>query len=57
MPIYEYECFACLRSEEINVPIAQRDDIKDCDVCGNIRYRKISFNGTVWSPTTNGGMK
>lgn len=57
MPIYEYGCERCLTFTEINIPIEQRDNIQDCDVCGGIRYRKINFKGSVWAPSVNGGMK
>lgn len=58
MPIYEYGCMRCLTFKEINVSIDQRDNVKECDICGGVRYRKISFTGSVYAPTaTNGGMK
>ena len=54
MPIYLYQCTACEKKEERNVPIAKRDN-QDCD-CGHEMERLIRFTGTVWAPTA-GGMK
>lgn len=56
MPIYEYYCNYCMKLSEENISIDKRDNAVKC-TCGNYKYRKISFNGTVWSPTANGGMK
>lgn len=58
MPIYEYGCFQCLTFTELNIPIDKRDEKIECKICGGMRYRKISFTGSVYAPTaTNGGMK
>lgn len=56
MPIYTYKCFKCILESEENVAIANRDEPQLCE-CGNVKYRKITYSGTVWSPTANGGMK
>lgn len=56
MPIYAYYCARCDRDSEESVAIAQRDEPQDCE-CGNTKYRKLKFQGSVWSPTANGGHK
>lgn len=56
MTLYQFYCAACDRESEANISIEKRDEPLECE-CGNIRYRKISFKGVVYSGTHNGGMK
>ena len=56
MTLYQFYCFRCDRELEVNVSMEKRDDPQTCE-CGNLIFRKISFNGVVYSETHNGGMK
>lgn len=56
MPIYDYYCLACDQGSEENVPIEERDNLQQC-ICGNSKWRLLSFKGSVWAPSAkNGGM-
>lgn len=54
MPLYDYICVSCGRTEERNVNISERDE-QHCE-CGGSLAREISFKGSVWAPSA-GGMK
>lgn len=54
MPNYDYICRKCETTFEKNVPMDERDAVV-CD-CGGETFRQITFYGSVWSPTRNGGM-
>lgn len=54
MPNYAYYCVACDNETEKNVTMNDRDD-QDCDTCHRKLKKKFRFNGSVWSPTRNGG--
>ena len=59
MPNYVYKCDYCSDAddntvtEERIVSIADRDN-QSCNVCLRQLVRKISFTGSVWSPTASG---
>jgi len=55
MPIFDYRCDNCMNTEERNVVITERDDQR-C-TCGSKLKRQITFVGSVFSETANGGMK
>jgi putative FmdB family regulatory protein len=55
MPIFDYLCESCLTRQEINVTIEDRD--KQVCQCGEVLKRQISFVGSVFSETANGGLK
>lgn len=55
MPIFDYRCDNCLNTQERNVAITERDG-QHC-ICGNNLKRQITFVGSVFSETANGGMK
>lgn len=55
MPTYTYECENCEVTDELNVPIAERDN-QNCPVCTVALKRKITFTGLTWAPTA-GGMR
>lgn len=55
MPLFDYWCVDCKQSQERNVKIDEREN-QYCD-CDNHLTRQISFNGAVFSETSNGGMK
>lgn len=54
IPNYDYKCAECDKSFSKIVPIDSRDDV-NC-ACGTSAQRQITFVGSVWSPTRNGGM-
>lgn len=54
MPIYDYYCLACDRGSEENVPIRERDYPQKC-VCGHLKWRLLSFKGSVWAPSARNG--
>jgi putative FmdB family regulatory protein len=56
MTLYQFYCALCDSESEENIPMDHRDDPLQCD-CGNVKYRKLVFKGTVYSATHNGGMK
>lgn len=56
MPTYDFECARCEHEKELNVPIADRDNLYECDLCGGVLVRVVSFNGLTWAPTA-GGMR
>lgn len=53
MPNYDYSCRKCNKEFEKNTPMDERDNVM-C-VCGGEAYRRITFYGSVWSPTKSGG--
>lgn len=58
MPTYDYECARCEHEKELNVPIADRDNLYECDICGGALVRVVSFRGLTWAPSsTNGVMR
>lgn len=52
MPNYDYSCRRCGGDFEKNVPIQNRDNIV-CD-CGGETFRRITFFGSVWAPSSTG---
>lgn len=54
MPNYSYTCLACDKDENRIVKIDDRDK-QSCSTCGNKLNRTYKFEGSVWSPTKNGG--
>ena len=54
MPNYAYVCLNCDTDEERIVKIDDRDNQR-CLECGNRLNRDWKFEGSVWSPTSNGG--
>jgi putative FmdB family regulatory protein len=54
MPIYDYSCMICDDNKEIMTTIEKRDR-QNCPKCGMPLERKLTFKGSVWSPTRNGG--
>lgn len=54
MPNYSYTCMNCDTDEDRIVKIDRRDD-QHCRKCGNTLNRNWTFEGSVWSPTKNGG--
>jgi putative FmdB family regulatory protein len=55
MPIYGYICLECVKHEERNVKIDDRDE-QFCKNGHRLR-RTFDFTGMVFSETANGGMK
>jgi hypothetical protein len=56
MPLFDFTCVLCDKSEERNVTISERDRLF-CE-CGNRLIRNLTFKGAVYAPTaTGGGMK
>lgn len=53
MPIFDYECDVCGRTEDYLFTIEGRVDVVDCR-CGGKQHRKISKPGWVWAPTRMG---
>lgn len=53
MPIFEYRCNACSRSDDYLFTIAGRVDTVACR-CGGEQRRIISKPGRVWAPTRTG---
>lgn len=53
MPTYDYNCWECGAKVMLIVPIAERDE-QTCDTCRVPLFRKITFNGLVWHPTSSG---
>lgn len=56
MTLYQFYCALCDRESEENISMDKRDEPLKCE-CGNLKFRKISFKGVVFSGTHNGGMK
>lgn len=54
MPNYDYRCIICGTTIERNVAIPDRDSQR-CEKCKNPLVRLLTFQGSVWSPTRNGG--
>lgn len=52
MPNYDYICETC-GDIEIHTSIVDRDR-QICPECDSSVERKITFNGSVWSPTSSG---
>lgn len=53
MPIYDFKC-KC--GEEDTRMIASEDrNTQICLECGDLMSRNWTFEGSVWSPTRNGG--
>lgn len=53
--MYDYQCDSCEQVQEINVSMKQRDqltEIRKFCKCGGNLYRKISYNGSVYAPTS-----
>lgn len=56
MPVYDYEgCWWCETDDEERLCSIEQRDMQYCEKCGMPLRRKISFQGSVWSPTRNGG--
>ncbi len=55
MPIYSYEKCCTKKDTERNVPMDERDN-QWCE-CGDKLDRLVTFNGSVWAPSSTGGHK
>lgn len=56
MPLYRYRCDNCETTEERNAKIKDKDR-QVCRTCLEPLRSLICFQGSVWSPTANGGFK
>ena len=58
MPLYDYRCLICQHLFERIKPIAQRDDVTNCPLCGSavgrILYNSFAFKFKPrnWKPYT-----
>jgi putative FmdB family regulatory protein len=54
MPMYEYKCGSCEKTEDVIVSIDKRDEPMLCSDCDGEVFRVLSAPGLVWAPTAGG---